>query len=166
MRAVAIWLMFLPLAAFPISKVGNSSIGNNQTGFEVQMPYPFLNAQALKSNAVRLNSVIPEQEYDPAVGFIQSYIEAQDYAQLYPEYHFSSRDVAREWFLDHGWTEIHTPYSCMFAAKIEKPAGITVVTSWGPLIGAVFYGPNRTVARQALEGLPSQIVLQNGSCQW
>ncbi|MGZ5279447.1 MAG: hypothetical protein ACXWC9_05870 [Pseudobdellovibrionaceae bacterium] len=166
MKGLGLLLILLPILAFSISKVGNSSIGSDRTGFEVQMPYPFLDARILKGTVVRLNSIAPEQEFDPIIGFVQSYLEVKDYDEMYPDHLLLSRQETRDWFIDHGWTEVESNFNCLFAAKIEKPTGITVVTSWGPSIGAVFYGPNRTAARKALEQIPGQINLKNGNCLW
>lgn len=164
-RGILLFMVFFISESFGISKVGNSVIGSQKTGFQTGIPYPFFDTQVLKSEGMRLRSVVPENHIVPGSGSIVSYIEMNDFDSMF-DLSYSTRDEARADFLAKGWKELETKDSCHLSMIIENNSAVTSVSLWGPQKGLVAFGIKTSNVRSGLKQIVDNLTIEPGACAW
>lgn len=162
---LALALSLFSARAWPISRVGNSSIGDPVDGFKAPLPGLFFSTQNLDQNRLLMRNPIPSFQ---RVGAPPQQIVANPFALIFPQW----TGMNREEFVhalrtsNLPWQKQSTLDDCVEAHFFIGDDEIIGLATWGRGRGVVFMSGLQGPEQQAVREMLSKIELLEGRCGW
>lgn len=169
-RIFAIFLLIgCPLRAFPISIIGNASIGDRVEGFEMPLVGSFLTILQTSGGGLRL--ITPFQISGTGIHSHTSpiSIEMRIFSSELPDLKTLIREELRDFFLGNpsaNWQKVMVNESCVDAYLTTNQNSTSIVVSWGDGRGYLMSAPNIPILRNQMQQMVEQTRLDEGACSW
>ncbi|MNL00397.1 hypothetical protein D3C87_1208300 [compost metagenome] len=145
-----------------VSRVGGGRVSSTSSGFELSVPFPFVQIGLLSADAVRASGPMA---YFAEQGMRQQFIDVLEFESDFRDKSHHSRDDLRQEFISAGWVNLETS-SCVAHFKKENGSVIAHVVSWGSGQGYILRGPYTADVSQAMDAILKSQQRVSAECLW
>lgn len=158
-------VFLLTTNAFGISRVGNKMIGIESAGITLTVPDSFGQIGNKSATSLRLTSVMPTIGSGIGGPFGFEFIEASDFAEVYPEFVHFDREALSQRLGNPKWSH-ETPYPCVDVYRAYNATAVTTLMTWGQGEGFVFANRNTGASNEAMLSMLHSFVFSIEACRW
>lgn len=145
-----------------VSRVGGGKVRSASSGFELTLPFPFIQIGLLSADAVR---AMGPMAYLAGKGLSQQFIDVLEFENDFKDKGQYSREDLRRDFISNSWTEMNTS-NCVLHFMKENGSIIAHVVSWGSGRGYILRGPLTSDVSQAMNSALKSQQRVSAECLW
>lgn len=145
-----------------VSRVGGGKVSSTSSGFELSVPFPFVQIGLLSADAVRASGPMA---YFAGQGLRQQFIDVLEFETDFKDKSQLPRENLRQEFTSTGWVEMNTG-SCVAHFRKENGSVIAHVVSWGSGQGYILRGPFTADVSKAMETILKSQQRASSECVW